>query len=132
MSQKPLPVSTVANDIRPIVENKSSTDFGIYYDDHTIYGDLKYVMVKVQAAEQKKTQDNYKESDYKVGTKEEITRPDLFKGELNYAIDRCEEILEKISESDDDFYNLEGMVREHRDLLSRHVQRAEQGELYYI
>lgn len=129
-SRKPAPVSVVANDIRDVMKNRSSTDFSIYYDDHTVYGDLQYIRTKVRAAWQKKSQENYKANDHRVDAKEKIQRPDLFAGELEFAMERLDELLDKIEETDD-FYDLTDMLERHQRILSEHKKKADNGELYY-
>lgn len=130
MRENPPPVSVVANEIREIMNDKSSTDFNIYYDDYTIYGDLQYIRVKVRSAWQKKSQDNFNKSDYQVKKKEKIQRPDLFAGELEFAVNRISKLLEKL-DSTDDHYGIEKMVRKHKKILEEHKRKADNGEIYY-
>lgn len=130
MDQKPKPVSVVVNEIREIMKDRSSTDFKIYYDNHTIYGDLQYIRTKVRSAWEKKTQENYKKNDYRVDKKEKLYRTDLFAGEIEFAIDRISELLQKLQASDD-FYDIEDRIREHKKILEKHKSLAKKGELYY-
>jgi hypothetical protein len=127
----PKPLSFVINQIRDTVERRSSTDFSIYYDDYTIYGDLNYIRSKVRAAWEKKTQENYKESDYKLEAEDTITRPDLVSGELEYAIERCNKLLDKIDEPESDQYNIIPEVREFKKIIESHKKAADNGEIIY-
>lgn len=127
----PKPLSFVINQIRDIVERRSSTDFSIYYDDYTIYGDLNYIRSKVRAAWEKKTQENYKESDYKLSASETITRPDLVSGELEYAIERCDKLLDKIDDPESDQYGIISEVQKFKQIIKKHKKAADDGEIIY-
>lgn len=131
MNGKTPPLSVVVNEIREIIDERSATDFSIYYDDPTIYGDLQYVRTKARSAWEKKKQDNYKQNDYRVDAKEKITRPDLVKGELQYALDRCDEALGKLRSVESDHYNVEPMMERYKQIIQEHYEAAENGEIIY-
>lgn len=128
---KPAPLSLIVNELREIIEKRTSTDFSVYYDDHTIYGDLQYIRSKVKTAWNKKTQENYKESSYRVDSKDTITRPDLVSGELEFAIERCDKLLDKICEQKSDYYNIIPEIIRFKQILQEHKQAADNDELIY-
>lgn len=130
MSDAP-PLSVIVNELRQVIDERSATDFSIYYDDPTLYGDLQYVRTKTRAAWEKKTQENYKKNDHQLDAKDEITRPDLVEGELEYALNRCEEALDKVRSNDSDQYNVESMLERYKQIIERHHEAAEKGEIIY-
>lgn len=130
MSSGPVPVIVVVNDILEVLDSRSATDFGLYYDNHTVYDDLQYVRTKVGQAVEMKERKNYKGNDFRVDSDEVLYRKDLFAGEIESALDRLGGLLEKIEETDD-FYNLTPMLRRHRDILNNHLEEARNGNLYY-
>lgn len=128
---KPQPLSLIVNELRELIEKRTSTDFSVYYDDHTIYGDLQYIRSKVKTAWDKKTQENYKDSDYRVDSKDTIERPDLVAGELEFAIERCDKLLNKISRNSSDYYNLVPKILRFKEIIKCHRNAAENDEIFY-
>lgn len=128
---KPQPLSLIVNELRELIEKRTSTDFSVYYDDHTIYGDLQYIRSKVKTAWDKKTQENYKDSDYRVDSKDTIERPDLVAGELEFAIERCDKLLNKISGNGSDYYNLVPEILRFKEIIKCHKNAAENDKIFY-
>lgn len=131
MSDTPPPLSMIANELREIIHRKSATDFSVNYHDPTLYGDIQYIRTKTRSAWEKKTQENYKKNDHQVDAKKEIIRPDLVEGELQYALDRCEEALEKLDSIGSDQYRIRPMLERHKDIIRNHRNAAERGEIIY-
>lgn len=130
MSDAP-PLSVIVNELRQLINKRSSADFSIYYDDPTLFGDLQYIRSKTRAAWEKKTQENYKKNDHQLDAKDEITRPDLLKGELEYALDRCEEALDKVRSVNSDQYNVESMLERYKQIIEEHHEAAEKGKIIH-
>lgn len=117
MSSDPVPMSVVVNDLREIVDNRSGTDFGIYYDDYTILGKIQHARSKVKAAWDKKIQENYKANDHQVDAKEQLERTDLVAGELEYALESINQAISQIEQADGDHFGILPTLERNRDVI---------------
>lgn len=134
---KPNPLSVPINTLREAINEEviHGHEFNRVYGDATIYGDINYVMSKVSAARDKKVGTDHSKSEYKHGETQEVPRPDLVAGELEYALERCNELIEKlesVEESDEyrDKYEVLPRVRKVKETIIQHKNAAEDGIIY--